>query len=435
MTIKNIKFLCPLFFSIMLFTGCGGGKHGETTPGASDPKLRDTHPYVANSRYRNVLQKCAGAKSRSESCKVNELPFLALEQEVPSKELIMQRVLVSHDWMGKRFEEMLDLLEDDMKVLLGAVTAIVIDDDIIPSYYWIRTGAMYIDPRYLWLTPSEARSITEKDDYRSGFGKELRFSNWHRDVKNNRRAYNYFAIDSNQTRTLNDIKYRFAGLLYHELMHANDFFPPYKRDKVIKHESVETNLRRLGQDGISVNLYARSPLKAQHLKDIAEVLYRGKAATVYQKGVYAEDMGSWFSNDYANAMYSYSTIFEDTAMLFQRAMIKYHYGVESDQVFIDNPIDGVDFNCANAIIGWGERNSVAKDEVRSRAAYVTKLVFPSKDWDTMFSQKLGTSKVIPHNKSWCETLNLNAKMTKGIDGDINTTYRDAIYKEDMIPPY
>ncbi len=32
--------------------------------------------------------------------------------------------------------------------------------------------------------------------------------------------------EHNTTRTIDDIKYRFAKLLYHELTHANNFIPP-----------------------------------------------------------------------------------------------------------------------------------------------------------------------------------------------------------------
>ena len=134
--------------------------------------------------------------------------------------------------MGERFSQMLDVLPDDIKVLLGAVTAIVIDDDIIPSYYWGLTGAIYIDPRYLWLSPDEANSITQQEDFRSSFSSELIFIEASRYVLNGEYASNDIALDSGQSRTIAGITYRFAGLLYHELAHANDYFPPALRDTV-----------------------------------------------------------------------------------------------------------------------------------------------------------------------------------------------------------
>ncbi len=125
--------------------------------------------------------------------------------------------------------ELLDILDDDIKQLLGAVTAIVIDEDIIPSKYKSSTGAIYLDPRGLWLTSKEAETIIDKDDYRSSYGNELKFKRYWRYIKNGS-EYAYPNTDwkykeHNTTRTIDDIKYGFVRLLYHELAHANYYIP------------------------------------------------------------------------------------------------------------------------------------------------------------------------------------------------------------------
>ena len=69
---------------------------------------------------------------------------------------IMQRLVVSHDWMGQRFKEVLDILPAEILQLMSGVTAVVIDDDIRPSYYTNWTGAIYLDPANLWLTNDDS---------------------------------------------------------------------------------------------------------------------------------------------------------------------------------------------------------------------------------------------------------------------------------------
>ncbi len=64
---------------------------------------------------------------------------------------------------------MLDYLPSDIKKAFWSVTAIVISRDIIPSYYDSATGAIYLDPRYFWLTPSEAETIIPSNDYRDEY--------------------------------------------------------------------------------------------------------------------------------------------------------------------------------------------------------------------------------------------------------------------------
>ncbi len=187
--------------------------------------------------------------------------------------------------MGDRFSELLDVLDDDIKQLLGAVTAIVIDEDINPSNYWSLTGAIYLDPRGLWLTPEEAETIIDKDDYRSNYGSELRFYDDWRYIKDGSQyAYyntDYLYKEHNSTRTIDDIKYGFARLLYHELAHANDYIPLSSIDELNSSESIGSitwdnyNGGRL----ISKKLYDISPLKSQELINIGQVLYHGKEAT------------------------------------------------------------------------------------------------------------------------------------------------------------
>ena len=407
--------------TILFLTACGSSgakdKHGETTPAPENADFSNTHAYVSNGKYASVLAFCAGIKDENSSCTLETLPFIAQElaekNDVPTTEMIMRRVVVSHDWMGKRFEEMLNILDDDIKLLLGAVTAIVIDDDIIPSYYWGLTGAMYIDPRYLWLTPEEAANIIKKDDFRSEFSNKLQFLEYAQSTINGQSAYRFFSLDQNETRSTSDITIPLASVLYHELAHANDFFPPYLRDEVILSESVLNNIISIFPQNISNKLYETYPLTSEELLAMGNVMYKGEEATSLQQSVTATNMGTLFKEDNAVTNYAYSSPFEDTATLFENAMMKLHYNVEIDYAFLEKPIKTENLICDDYIVGWGIKNRIAQEDVKRRSLFVTQKIFPNlANLENLFQNNLGTTKELQAGIDWCTATSQTKSLKK-----------------------
>jgi len=405
---KGMRYIYGIL--VLVLVGCGGS--GENVKKATDIDLSDTHVYQQDSKYSKVLKRCATAHIRSASCALATLPLLSQIQSIPTKEQIMQRVLVSHDWMGERFSQMLDILGDDIKELLGAVTAIVIDDDVRPSHYWTMTGAIYLDPRYLWLTPSEAHDITVKDDYRKNYGSELKFDAFWRYVKDNQYAYHFSALDSNTTRATDDIKYPLARLLYHELAHANDFAP---REVIASFNQSTPIVTLLNTNSIknkypSTQLYKTYPLESNTLKSIGKVLYHGTTSNNEEKGLSSKDIGLLFAEDGASAMYGYSTQYEDMAMMFEMTMMKYHYNIEADIGFVTNPSEDHNITYKDYIVGWGIRNRIADPLVSERALFIAKKILPNEtNWDNYFASEIGESKMLKEGLNWFDNLNLGVE--------------------------
>ena len=142
----------------------------------------------------------------------------------------MDRVVVSHQWMGDRFKDFLTNNDsnNDIKNLLRATTAIIISYDVRPSFYWAATGAIYLDAENFWLTPQERDTINEAPDYRADFGNDLQFVMPWRYVKDNAYASESYSKSERVNRTAEDALFRLTSLMYHELAHANDFFPSYE---------------------------------------------------------------------------------------------------------------------------------------------------------------------------------------------------------------
>ena len=413
-------YLVSLILSInLLFCSCSSSNSSNIPAGLDYGDFDNTFVYDSSSPYKSVLKKCISATTESTSCKLSELPFLFQESEVPTKEMIMKRVVVSHSWMAVRFSQMLDVLDDDIKILLGAVTAIVIDDDIIPSFYWSMTGAMYIDARYLWLSRAEADTITQKQDYRSSFGNELLFVEVYRLLKDGKRAYKYISIDSNDTRTIADITYNVASLLYHELAHANDFVPKSVRWSIDTDKSVVDTIGDLGSNRVTIKLYDKYPLQSDTLASMGQVLYQGSTPTQTQKDTTAKDMGVYFHSDNASDMYAYSNHYEDIATLFQMSMLKYHYNIEQAMGFLVSPTKTTNLACTDYIVGWGEINTISNPNVKKRAIFVAQNIFPDSDWATIFESSLGSSQLLQTNIDWCSAVETNPSSKRVKQTDIS----------------
>jgi hypothetical protein len=122
-------------------------------PGARDlvqPALEDASD--ALSEQSQLLIDCVILLTQEAGCSLDTLPLIGMLTEDPSIDEIMQRVLVSHPWMGSRFREVLEKMPAEMLLMMRGVTAIVISYDIRPSNHSIYSGAIYLDPNVMWLT-------------------------------------------------------------------------------------------------------------------------------------------------------------------------------------------------------------------------------------------------------------------------------------------
>jgi len=370
-----------------------------------DERVATVYPYNENSPYANDIVKCVYSNTLSSSCKLATLPIIAQDTLTPTIEDIMNRVVVSHSWMGDNFKAFLSNLDqhDDFKQLLRATTAIVISSDIRPSFYWAATGAIYLDPNYLWLTPIERDSINEAPDYRSAFGKELRFSIPWRYVKENRYAFNYYDITRRLSRPLSSLTYPLGFLLYHELAHANDYFPKQLWGTLDSENRLLD--AALAQSPISDLMTVRYPLNSQILKSLARVRFAGETATELEKSYTPQEISTLFEPDGAVHFYGFNTEREDFAMLFEELMMQHRYGIYRDVAVTNNPSHDEDTS-NNYIVDWGQRGRLAEPQIRERMRYVTSNVLPEFDVDNAISL-LPNSIEMTHGKSWHENLMLN----------------------------
>jgi len=330
-------------------------------------KLR---PLNNRSPWADVLVGCASANDAFNLCSLEVLPFLGSVTDRPGISDILHRTVVSHVWMGKRFAEVLRRLPPEMLKLFRGITAVVIAADIRPSFYTPATGTIYIDPQDLWLNQRERNSINWEPDYRLDFSVGLNFIPISLYVSGNRPAwFPGFSYPRGATRQLDDIIWPVANLLTHELAHANDAVPPALLGQARAGETPLDLAFRLEFSSPTFKLAYNYPLRSELLYELGDVLYRGSPADEIILSLTAADVGFEFEADDANALYSYSTPYEDTAMLVEEVLTGHYFGLERIVSFLDVPA-GEEPDCTDYTLRWGARNRAATPGVRERARLV-----------------------------------------------------------------
>ncbi len=367
--------------TLLALAACGGGgssggqaSSAATPPAATAPtgaqssEVAATAAFKSSARHADDLRPCTYNGSSTSTCTLARLPFLGQEHSDPDLAAVMDRVLVSHAWMGENFEAMLALLPDDLLLLLRSITAIVIAADIRPAHYEAGTGAIYLDPDFLWLTQAQRADITAAPDARLGFGQNLQFSMPWRYVRNGTRLT--IGLDADGNRSLQDTAIVLAFLLYHELSHAVDFMPPSRFAGL---DSSRTAAAVLNDPAsrLSRALFASQPLTSALLFDLAAVSFNGSSATAAQQALLPQDLVDEFAPDGAVQYYSYSTEREDFANLVETALMAFHFGYDKDTAITDKGV-----TTDSSIVAWGQRGRMSDQAVLARTLAAVQAAYP-----------------------------------------------------------
>ncbi|HCM48694.1 MAG TPA: hypothetical protein DIS98_14740 [Colwellia sp.] len=369
-------------------------------------RIATVFAYNSNSPYADKLVACVYSNTLDSSCTLAKTPLIAEEVKsssaAPSITNIMNRVVVSHRWMGDRFKDFLtdNDTNNDIKNLLRATTAIVIAYDVRPSFYWAATGAIYLDAENFWLTPQERDTINEAPDFRADFGNDLQFVMPWRYVKDNDYASFNFNKSSRITRTAAEGLLRLTSLMYHELAHANDFFPSnewyvHTSDQRVLDAAVSTNFE---SDELAISL----PLSSQEMRDLGQVSFAGETANQTQKNYLPADIKGFFSPDRASDFYAYSSLREDYAMLFEELMMQNRFAVLRDVAITNQPV-GENISASDYIVTWGQRGRIGDEKLRARVLFSASRVLP--EFDSQGAINLvPTPIVMVQGDSWIDNL-------------------------------
>lgn len=367
-----------VFFSCLILAACdnGGGSSAErdSNPNSAIPEVAvDTFPYVAEATYAAALKPCVYQGNQTEQCSLQRLPYIGLENDTPDIDTVMQRLLVSHRWMGDNFRAVLETLPSDLLLMLRSVTAIVVASDIRPSYFRPDTGAIYLDPDYLWLNSAQQVEINQQPDFRSDFGSALQVALPWRFVQNNVTVSLRPGAEDNGSRSVVSLRFPLAFLLYHELAHAVDFMHPSRLASLDVANSPDDYARSTSELK-STALAERFPLNSRLMRELAGVSFAGEQATVAQRQLLAPAVSEEFFPDGAITYYGYSTVREDLATLFDTLMMSFHFGIDEEVAVTNNPGAGAAVD--EYIVHSGQRGRISDPAVIERAAWVANELYP-----------------------------------------------------------
>jgi hypothetical protein len=364
----------------------------------SDIHVSRVYPAKSTSPYAGVLANCvfnaqlqyfgAGANV----CSLNTLPFLHTTTggNVPTVAQIMDRVLVSHDWMGRNFENLLlaNQTNTDLLRLFNGVTAIVIGAHVRPSYYYAVTGAIYLDADNFWLTADERDVIDEAADYRSDFDRDLKYSGlWRYADSNNLNIFLPFKATERISRDLGYLLQESGWLMYHELGHASDFLPVSSRATLNPALGAWANIapRYQASQLPSDRLTSLYPLTSKEMKALAEIkfvtgpvsdstLVNGIPYSTL-KAYTPDQVAGFFSPDIATDEYNYSTSREDITMTFEEVLMSRNHNWRRD-VAITTERATASSTGSTLKVAWGQRGRVGVPAIKPRAQFVVTELAP-----------------------------------------------------------
>jgi len=395
----------------------------------ADTKVGRVHPYRATSSFASALGRCVYSAalvwsgSVNTMCKTSELPLIDQSGGVtlPSVDAVMDRVLVSHDWMGANLEAFLRQQDPDgdFRRLLGSVNAVIVGAHVRPSFYSSATGAIYLDADNLWLTPAERDVIDESPDFRSSFDSALNYAEPWRYVSGNQYASPAYPETLRTTRSLGNLVPDLASLLYHELGHANDFFPTATRAALDGSIPIWSN----GVSRISARLLpsdvltTQYPLQSAEEHALAQVKFAGVAANATQSGYTPLQVSAFFTVDGATDEYNYLTQYEDLAMLFEEFMMATRRGIRRDVAFTTKYSAGM--TGADLAVAWGQRGRIADANVKPRIKLALAQMAP---WiDPALVDALPAPIAMRAGESW------TANLSQTLPASVASRYRASAY--------
>lgn len=426
----------PYYFlisSAFLLVSCGGGNGLASNGETKEQIFANLAPYQT-SQFSAVLKECVTATKVEESCLLSKLPLIGQNTISPTDADILDRLIVSHPWMGDNFKQALTLMPDDIKTMFRSVTAIVIDEGIRPSFYTPVTAAIYLDPANVWLTNLEKDDIIKDEDFRTGFGNGLQFKEFNLLTKGGRVAFDTSGkINNTIERTITEVVGPLSALLFHELAHANDYILPNQVSNTVSTDSVYEAISKQhdDQNTASHHLYDNLPLRSSTLFSLAKVRFRGQTPTDQEMNMSAYYVGQLFESEGAVMHYGYNTVREDVATLLEAAMMKKHFNMDRDQFFVEY-LPSVTYNSiCNFKIAMGSRNRIANAEVKERMLSVLDDIFPSGDHRATLNSWVGLESLKIRNNSLCDSIfayqkkSTKSKSATGVEYNLNNLSPDA----------
>lgn len=380
------------------------GDHGEASAALNKTffeEVGEVYPYRPLAKNAQKIKECIYADTNEKSCAVSKLPLIGMADGQVTIDKILDRTVVSHDFLGEAFRQVLLRMPTETLQLFGAVSAVVISDKVNPSFFFRNTGAIYISGSYFWRNYNEWEIVSKAKDSRDGSGMPLQYTFSSDYLKNGKSIYDR---EDRNTQSYSEIALKTSRVLFHELSHANDFFSP----SLYKSEEFDTS-KTFSQ--ISMNRYLDNNLlsqqmpekvKSEKLAHLGQVLFQGEKATTADSQVTAEEVLNEFLADSASDEYAYSTDREDFAMCAEESLMfayndapRYIVLIKYPKAYFTPPE-----NYKYEFI-WGQKGRVLEPRIKEKSIFAVENIL-----NTAAAERVKTkldssySKTIPTGSTW-----------------------------------
>jgi len=308
-------------------------------------------------------------------CSPGKTPLIGMKHETITPEIVLSHTLLSHDFLKKPFETFLKNTNNKYLLpMFSSVSGIVLTDEVSSSFYLSRTGMIYIDARYLWQNQQEYSKLKLKKDPRGETHPDKKIEVSHTYLKNGKPYNNAYR---STTRTTAGISKMLTRLMFHELSHAMDYFPPatiknLPKDQtynIIAYEKIQNKEISSDKLGYAENI---------HVWSYAQFYFYNELTGGVIPSLTMDDFLDYFVNDNSITFYSYTTKREHLAMLTEAYMMVYAEKYqECTRAWKKNGQSWKVF--------WGQRNRILQPSVLNEAKDAIKLIFKSEDSNSLLS--------------------------------------------------
>jgi hypothetical protein len=328
----------------------------------------------------NTILSCTLTTSESSRCSFEELDFL-IKNKPLTISAIHERVIATDAWMQNNFKTLLAKMPNAMLALFGSITAVIIHPSVEFGFFSPSNGALFISPKLLALTQAEKNTAIERHNAlffcqkprpwpyhyysrylltdKTAFDDQLATDKTWRNVPD---------FNSQQLSLIDQSTYALASVLFHELAHANDFFPA---DALTFRNQYSSPAQWLKQNDLSITESLLITNSSNVLKDAAKTHFEHKQPTDLLTSTSIESMALEFSRHPISDLYGHLAPAEGMAILFEEWAMKVFFNLDREVAFIE-PINPEQQGCSNLIFHQGQINRLLDNERLSKATNIAK---------------------------------------------------------------
>ena len=367
--------------------------------------INEAKIFNTNSPYKANLLRCAQSSFRS-PCSLGELPLLGQQTQNPSIQNVMDRVVITHDWTGYRFQQILERLPRQVLQLFKPAAIVYIGSDTEFTHFEFDRAIFNINIDEIWVNATEKKAVLVGDERLATFTETgLRFEPRFRWMKDSVNAYSgLFGTERDAEQML----LLLGRSIYYDLALPNNRLSGERFNAL---EDTQLPLDVLAFDAstaISTELYSNASLTtdSSNLYLLADVQYGSEEISASLSSEFrAAGVGAEIAAQGKPRFFSFTAKENDLATLFELAMVKMVHRVYLDVALVDAFDGPAILGCDDYKIGWGVRNRIAAPRVSARAKFVVEsLIGQSDETDAFFASQLGVQTGLPPGVGWCDSI-------------------------------